>query len=81
MVKSLSQISSERYLLIGILKEWVSFGKSAQYKPPKEYYNSLGQLTKKSESTISFCITDRHQEVIIPPAEQAQKRTRERVER
>ena len=64
-MKTVSQISSERFMLISILKEWVVFGKNAQFVPPKQYYSSLNQLTRRSESTIQFCNAERDH--LLPP--------------
>ena len=66
-MKTVSQISSERYMLLALLKEWVIFGSNAKYAPPKKYYDSLNQLTKKSQNAIVFCATEQTTTPTPPP--------------
>ena len=79
-MKTISQMSSERHLLIAILKRWVTFGKNAQFAPPKAYYQGLNQLTKESENAVVFCTTEPHSDIPVPPRETVVRHNRQKVE-
>ena len=80
-MKTISQLTTERHLLLNLATQFVIFGKTARSAPPKAYYEGLNRITKEAENAVMFCTGERDPRMPVPPRERAVVRTKQRSER